>query len=85
MRFSFPHSHAFQGGRLTIEDAEMSEVSCVVEFGDGVAMIGEWHSEGEDIHLTIPAYRTAKGTDVDARRWRLICDENGLWRSYRRS
>ena len=60
MRFSFAHSHAFQGSRLAVEDAEMSEGMCVVEFGDGVAMIGEWHPDGGDIHLAVPAYRTAK-------------------------
>ncbi|WP_337181590.1 hypothetical protein [Shinella sp.] len=85
MRFSFPHSHAFQGGRLTIEDAEMSEGMCVVEFGDGVAMIGEWHPDGDDIRLTVPAYRTAKDTDVEARRWQLVRSQDGSWRSYRRS
>ena len=40
MRFSFTHSHAFPGGRLTIEHAEATEGSCVVEFSDGSAMIG---------------------------------------------
>ncbi|MCM5689767.1 hypothetical protein M8037_13305 [Sinorhizobium meliloti] len=72
MRFSFTHSHAFQGGRLTIEDAEATEGSCVVEFSDGSAMIGEWHPDGADILLKIPAYRTAKGTDVAAQSWRIV-------------
>lgn len=85
MRFSFTHSHAFPGGCLTIEDAEATEGMCVVEFGDGVATIGEWHPDGNGINLAIPAYRTAKGTDVDARRWRLIQSQDGSWRSYRRS
>jgi hypothetical protein len=39
MRVSFPHSHAFQGGRLLIEKAEMSEAMCVVEFGDTVCRL----------------------------------------------
>jgi hypothetical protein len=85
MRFTFPHRHAFQGSRLTIEDAEMSEGMCVVEFGDGVAMIGEWHPDGDNINLTVPAYRTAKGTDIDALSWRLVRDQDGQWRARRRA
>jgi hypothetical protein len=46
MRFSFPHSHAFPGGEVRVEDAEAAEGMCVVEFGDGIAMIGEWHPDG---------------------------------------
>lgn len=83
MRFSFTHSHAFPGGRLTVEDAEATEGTCVVEFSDGSAMIGEWHPDGDDILLRIPAYRTAKGTDVDAQSWRLVLNKDGEWRSQR--
>ncbi len=83
MRFSFPHSHAFPGGEVRVEDAEAAEGMCVVEFGDGIAMIGEWHPDGDDIHLSVPAYRTARGTDVEARRWRLVKDKVGSWRSRR--
>jgi len=61
MRFSFPHSHAFQGGRLTIEDAEIREGMCSVEFGDGTAMIGEWHLDGDDIHLHNPGLSHGEG------------------------
>ncbi|WP_432349939.1 hypothetical protein WMC41_30990 (plasmid) [Shinella yambaruensis] len=46
MRFSFPHGHAFPGGQVRVEDAEATEGMCVVEFGDGIAMIGEWHPDG---------------------------------------
>ncbi|WP_313526236.1 hypothetical protein [Shinella sp.] len=65
MRFAFPHSHAFPGGEVRIEDAEATEGKCVVEFGDGVAMLGDWHPDG------------------DARRWRLVYDQQGRWRSKR--
>ncbi len=81
MRFSFPHSHAFPGGRVRVEDADAAEGMCVVEFWDGVAMIGEWHPDGDDIHLAIPAYRTAKETDIDARSWQLVRGQDGQWRS----
>ncbi len=83
MRFSFPHSHAFPGGEVRVEDAEAAEGMCVVEFGDGIAMIGEWHPDGDHVRLSIPAYRTARGTDVDARRWRLVRDNAGSWRTRR--
>lgn len=81
MRFSFPHSHAFPGAELRIEDAEATEGKCVVEFGDGMVVIGDWHSDHRPIVLDVPAYRTARGTDVDARRWRLVQDQQGRWRS----
>lgn len=83
MRFSFAYSHAFPGGQVRIEDAEATEGMCVVEFGDGIAMIGEWHPDSDDILLKIPAYRTAKGTDVEARHWRLVRGTEGRWRSQR--
>lgn len=85
MRFSFPHSHAFQGGRLQIDDAETGEGTCMVAFGDGVEIIGEWQPDGDDILLDIPAYRTARGTDVSARSWRLAQGRDGRWRSRRHS
>ena len=31
MRFSFPHSHAFPGGEVRVEDAEAAQGMCVVE------------------------------------------------------
>lgn len=83
MRFSFPHSYVFHGGHVRVEDGEAAEGMCVVEFSDGVAMIGEWHPDGDDIVLAVPAYCTAKGTDVEARRWRLTQNEDGHWISHR--
>lgn len=55
----------------------------LVEFGDGIAMIGDWHRDGDDTHLCVPAYRTAGGMDVDMRRGRLLMSETGTWRSRR--
>lgn len=81
MRFSFPHSHAFPGGRVLIEDADDTEGPCVVEFGDGIATIGAWRPTDDGIHLEVPTYRTARGTEVAARSWRLVRVEDGLWRS----
>jgi hypothetical protein len=82
MRFSFPHSHAFPGGRVLIEE-DANEGPCAVEFGDGVSIIGEWPRTADDIYLEVPVYRTAKGTEVAARSWRLKQGEDGAWRSQR--
>lgn len=35
MRFLFPHSHAFQRGRVTVDDDQKTGPGCLVEFGDG--------------------------------------------------
>lgn len=59
-----------------IEDADTNK-GRVVESGDSSAMIDEWHSDGEEMFLAIPAYRTVKGTDVNARHWRLVWSQDG--------
>ena len=64
MRFLFPHSHAFRKGRVTVDDDGQAAPDCLVEFGDGVTVIAEWHAEGDAIRLAVPDYRTARGTLV---------------------
>ncbi|HRN83226.1 MAG TPA: hypothetical protein PK857_00280 [Hyphomicrobium sp.] len=83
MRFTFPHSHAFRRGRVVVEDDKAAGPDCLVEFGDGVTVIAEWRRDGEAILLNIPTYRTAKGTQVAARSWRLGKGKDGTWRSER--
>lgn len=83
MRFLFPHSHAFPGGRLVVEDDAKPGPECLIEFGDGVIVIAEYRLAGDAIHLSIPSYRTAKGTQVAARNWRLVRRKDGVWRSER--
>lgn len=85
MRFTFPHSHAFPGGRVTVHDDGTAEPDCLVEFGDGVTVIGEWQAEGDAIRLSVPDYSTARGTLVSARSWRLAKGADSLWRSERLS
>lgn len=83
MRFLFPHSHAFRRGRVTVDDDGKAAPECLVEFGDGVTVIAEWRKDEADIQLSVPDYRTAKGTLVTARTWRLTRGKDGLWRSER--
>lgn len=85
MRFKFPHSHAFPGGQVVIENDGTTEPECLVEFGDGVTVIAEWRSGTADeaLQLSIPVYHTAKGTKVSARNWRLTRHSDGTWRSKR--
>jgi hypothetical protein len=85
MRFAFPRSHAFRRGRVTVEDDGKAGPDCLVEFGDGVTVIAQWQADDDAIRLFVPHYRTAKGTLVTARRWRLARGEDGLWRSERLS
>lgn len=54
---------------LTVEDVD-SQGTCVIEFGDGITVIAECR-HGDEVHLTAPAYRTAKGSEVAAGNWRL--------------
>lgn len=82
MRFMFPHSHAFPGGRVVVNDEGTPGSACLVEFSDGATAIAEWRAAGDAIHLSVPAYRTARGTQVAARNW-LLVQRRGGWRSER--
>lgn len=81
MRFSFPNSHAFPGGRVTVEDDSKPGPECLVEFGDGATVIATWQQVGPNIVLTVPSYRTVKGTQIEAKSWHLSRQTDGVWRS----
>lgn len=83
MRFAFPRSHAFPGGRVVVEDDAAPGPDCLVEFGDGVIVMAAWRPAGGGIDLSVPAYRTARGTEVTARNWHLARRRDGAWRSER--
>jgi len=83
MRFSFPHSHAFEGGRVIVDDDDAAEGPCSVEFADGVTVIGAVRKDGDMLMLEVPTYRTARNTDVIGRRWRIERAGDGVWRSRR--
>lgn len=81
MRFSFPHSHAFNGGRVVVDDDGSPGPACMVEFGDGSTIVGEFTSGDQAIFLSVPAYETAKGNTVRPRNWRVVKSDDGSWRS----
>lgn len=83
MRFVFPHSHAFPRGRVIVDDDARGGPDCLVEFGDGVTVIAEYRLADGTIHLSVPTYRTAKGTQVAPKKWRLVQGKGGAWRSER--
>jgi hypothetical protein len=76
----FPHSHAFRRDRISVDDDRKVGPGCLVEFGDGVTVIAEWHPVEGAIHLSIPTYRIAKETEVAPQTWRLVLDNDGYWR-----
>lgn len=55
MRLFFPHSPAFPGGGVRVEEAEATEAKCIVEFGDGATMIGDWRPDHHAIVLDGPS------------------------------
>ena len=85
MRFTFPHSHAFSGGQLTVQDDAAPGPSCMVEFGDGTMVIGELANAADGHYdVNVPDYKTAKGHTVKARSWRIARrGGEGVWRSMR--
>lgn len=84
MRFTFPNSHAFSGGRMSVEKDEAPEPGCIVEFGDGSTVLASFTRSGDGYSLSIPAYRTARGNTVQPRTWRVVRSADGEWRSMRR-
>ncbi|HRP80200.1 MAG TPA: hypothetical protein PL183_14050 [Aquamicrobium sp.] len=81
MRFNFPYSHAFNGGRVTVDDDGSSGPACTVEFGDGSIVLGEFTPDDRGMRLSVPAYETARGNTVRARTWLIVKSDDGSWRS----
>ncbi len=70
------HSHLYPGqrGRIsgprTLADLE-SEHECLVEFDDGSAATARLSPGNDDWRLQTAAYRTAAGTQIDDKDWRI--------------
>lgn len=90
MRFTFPHSHAFPRGRVAVaadddgggDDGGGDGPAATVEFAGGVTLAGAFRRDGAELVLDVPAHRTARGTAIAARRWRLRRRGDGTWRSH---
>ena len=76
------HTHLYPG-----HEGEISGISrldelppgsdCLVEFVDGSATCARISRTNDGWQLHTNAYRTAAGTDIAARRWRVRLDEAG--------
>ncbi|MGC4190497.1 MAG: hypothetical protein QM589_04585 [Thermomicrobiales bacterium] len=83
-RFTFPYSHAFSGGHLTVTVGDdPAEPTCLIEFADGTTVIGDILRSGTNgFDIVIPEYTTAKGTVVPAKTWSIRRRADDLlWRS----
>ena len=83
LRFSFPHSHAFNGGQLGVDDDGKSSTGCIIEFADGVTVIGGVSlAKDNEYEIIVPEYTTSKGNTVAAHRWHIIKRQGeSVWRS----
>lgn len=83
LRLSFPYSHAFKGGQLTLADDGDPHGECIVEYGDGITVIGQVVDHDVAFYdVAVPEYMTAKGSIVVAHTWRIMQrDGESVWRS----
>ena len=82
MRFqlSHTHTHAYPGCRVRIAE-EGVESEELAEFSDGVIVACRHRREGDAIILTISPHRTARGTNIDEKTWKLLPEtQKGEWK-----
>ena len=78
MILGFTHTHAYPGAKARPHDAQaLAAGPCTVEFSDGVRVPATLHRAGDGWELAIDAHRTARGTAIAGKRWRLRVD--GQW------
>lgn len=75
------HTHLYPGHRGRISGLErIAELSsgenCLVEFSDGSATPAKISRSATDWRLGTDAYRTAAGTNIPARLWRIRIEED---------
>lgn len=64
-----------------VDDDGKTGPECLAEFGDGVTVIAQWETDGDALRLSVSEYRTASGTLVKPRNWRIVRDGEGRCRS----
>ena len=76
------HTHLYPGHRGTVSGLECvadlrAQTDCLVEFSDGSAAAASINGSGRDWYIRTGAYRTAAGTEIAEKRWRIRFDESG--------
>ncbi|WP_199085830.1 hypothetical protein [Bosea sp. ASV33] len=73
-------THCYPGCRVRIEERGQNP-SALVEFSDGTIVLGELDTTDGVTLLTVPSYRTARGTRIEIKTWRLEPGSGaGCWR-----
>ncbi len=75
------HTHLYPGHRGKISGAaRIADIpaggDCLVEFTDGSAAAARISRSGDGWQLDTEAYRTAAGTDIVEKAWRIRFEEN---------
>ncbi len=75
------HTHLYPGHRGKISGlAQIADLQtggdCLVEFSDGTAAPGRISKAGDDWRLDLAAYRTAAGTEIAVKCWRICLQED---------
>ncbi len=76
MLLTATHTHLYPGLRGTISGSTdagdlQTDRDCLVEFADGTAAMARISNLGEGWQLNVDAYRTAAGTEIRQKSWRL--------------
>lgn len=79
MRVLLKDSHAYPGCRVELpEGLPASDRDVLVGFSDGIEAPGRIEAvAGGDPVLTVAAYRTARGTRIERKSWRLRQGKDG--------
>lgn len=83
MRFAFPYTHAYPGGRVVLEDDGAPPPHGVVSFNDGTSLMARWQPMPEGYLLSVPGHTSAKGTPVPPRDWLVTEHPDGYWKATR--
>jgi len=78
-RFSANHTHLYPGAFLRPLDGDAARLSAgddvLVEFSDGAVVSGHLlEADPDAIVLQMPTYRTRRGTEVEAKAWRVVVE-----------
>ncbi|HEV7260330.1 MAG TPA: hypothetical protein VGN82_21275 [Bosea sp. (in: a-proteobacteria)] len=79
MKVVIADTHCYAGCPVTL--SEDGAAGALVEFSDGVTVLGDLDLHGDEAVLTVPAYATARRSRIETKTWRLRRDEgDASWR-----